>query len=88
MNPLVQKRAFGRIAPGKADKLVGYKKDMIHLGSGVYPIIRPEAGGLVEGVVIQVTPVELKLIDQYEGDTYQRKKVRLVSGRQVWVYGE
>jgi hypothetical protein len=30
----------------------------------------------------------LKLIDQYEGDTYQRKKVRLVSGRQVWVYGE
>jgi len=86
MNPLVQQRVFGRTAPGEADKLVGYRKDLIHLGSGVYPIIRPEAGAVVEGMVIQVTRAELKLMDRYEGPAYQRVRVTLVGGREAWVY--
>jgi gamma-glutamylcyclotransferase (GGCT)/AIG2-like uncharacterized protein YtfP len=88
MNPLVQQRVFGRTAVGKADKLVGYKKDLIYLGSGVYPIIKPEAGSSVEGMVIEVTQAELKLIDWYEGKVYQRKKARLASGQPAWVYAE
>ncbi len=88
MNPLVQKRVFGRITLGELDRLVGYRKDLIRLGSGVYPIIRPQARGLVEGMVIQVTLAELKLIDQYEGNIYQRKRVKLASGRETWVYAE
>jgi gamma-glutamylcyclotransferase (GGCT)/AIG2-like uncharacterized protein YtfP len=88
MNPLVQQRVFGRTAPGVADRLVGYRKDLIHLGSGVYPIIRPEAGAVVEGFVIHVTAAELALIDYYEGNAYRRKKVTLVSGRKAWVYAE
>lgn len=86
MNPLVQQRVFGRTAPGEADRLVGFRKDLIHLGSGVYPIIRPEAGAVVEGMVIQVTPAELKLIDRYEGPAYRRVRVTLVSRREAWVY--
>jgi gamma-glutamylcyclotransferase (GGCT)/AIG2-like uncharacterized protein YtfP len=86
MNPLVQQRVFGRTVPGQTDRLVGYKKDLIHLGSGVYPIIRPEVGGVVEGMVIQVTPAELALIDRYEGPAYRRIRVKLVSGREAWVY--
>jgi len=88
MNPLVQQRVFGRTAAGKTDKLAGYKKDLIHLGSGIYPIIKPEAGSSVAGIVIQVTPAELKLIDCYEGNAYRRQKVRLVSGWRAWVYAE
>lgn len=72
--------------PGEADRLVGFRKDLIHLGSGVYPIIRPEAGGVVEGMVIEVTAAELKLIDRYEGPVYRRVQVTLVSGQEAWVY--
>jgi gamma-glutamylcyclotransferase (GGCT)/AIG2-like uncharacterized protein YtfP len=86
MNPLVQQRVFGRTAPGEADRLTGYRKDLIHLGSGVFPIIRPKGDGVVEGMIIQVTPEELKLIDRYEGLAYRRVRVGLVSGREAWVY--
>ena len=76
------------VRAGQPDTLAGYKKYSIRLATGIYPIIRPEAGGLVEGLVIQITPAELALIDHYEGDAYQRKKVTLVSGRWAWVYQE
>ncbi|HEX9924832.1 MAG TPA: gamma-glutamylcyclotransferase family protein [Anaerolineae bacterium] len=86
MDPPVQRMVFGRIVCGQPDTLSGYEKDQIDLGAGVYPIIRQKIGGTVEGLVITVTPAELKLIDDYEGSTYQRKKVELASGRQAWVY--
>lgn len=84
----VQQKVLGRVAAGQPDRLAGYKKYKIKLGRHVYPIIKPEAGGLVEGAVLAVTPTELKRIDQYEGQAYQRKKVTLASGRQAWVYQE
>jgi gamma-glutamylcyclotransferase (GGCT)/AIG2-like uncharacterized protein YtfP len=86
MEPDVQKRVFGRTALGKPDTLTGYKKCSIRLGSSVYPIIKSEAGSAVEGIVIEVTLAELKLIDRYETDVYRRKKVMLASGRWAWVY--
>ncbi|MFN8454061.1 MAG: gamma-glutamylcyclotransferase family protein [Anaerolineae bacterium] len=66
--------------------MAGYYKDYIRPGSGVYPIVRSEPGGVVEGRLLQVTPAELQLIDRYEGATYRRVRVRLVSGREAWVY--
>lgn len=86
MNPMIQQRVFGRVTPGEAEALAGYGKDYIRLGSGVYPIIRPEPGGVVEGRLLQVTAAELRLIDRYEGATYRRVRVRLVSGKEAWVY--
>ena len=89
MDPVVQNRVFGRVAPGKRDTLPDYRKDRIRLGYGlVYPIIRPEIGSAVEGLVFYVTPGELALIDAYEGIVYRRKKVTLMSGQQAWVYQE
>jgi gamma-glutamylcyclotransferase (GGCT)/AIG2-like uncharacterized protein YtfP len=86
LEPAIQKRVFGRITSGQPDKLAGYKKDCVWLAGNEYPIIRPKAGGIIEGAVLSVTLAELALIDQYEGDAYQRHKVRLVSGQQAWVY--
>ncbi|MBI1876630.1 MAG: gamma-glutamylcyclotransferase, partial [Chloroflexi bacterium] len=41
MDPVVQQRVFGRVAPNERDRLVGYRKDQIRLGYGiVYPIIQ------------------------------------------------
>lgn len=86
LKPSVQEMVFGRTTPGHPDKLAGYKKHQIQLGQNVYPIIKPAAGGTVEGAVLTVTPMELKLIDRYEGSVYQRQKVKLVSGQHAWVY--
>jgi gamma-glutamylcyclotransferase (GGCT)/AIG2-like uncharacterized protein YtfP len=88
MEPLVQRKVLGQTVSGQPDTLAGYEKNQLDLGGGVYPIIRRKAGGSVAGLVITVTPAELKLIDVYEGDAYQREKVELASGRRAWVYQE
>jgi gamma-glutamylcyclotransferase (GGCT)/AIG2-like uncharacterized protein YtfP len=88
MDPLVQRRIIGRTTTGKRDTLTGYRKGSIQLGSGVYSIVRPHGGSSVEGVVIKITPAELRLIDRYESDAYQRKEVMLVGGQRAWVYQE
>jgi gamma-glutamylcyclotransferase (GGCT)/AIG2-like uncharacterized protein YtfP len=86
--PRVQKKVLGRTVPGELNTLADYKKCSIQLGRRIYPAIRSEVGSSVEGLVIAVTPAELKQIDRYETDAYQRKKVTLTSGRQAWVYQE
>lgn len=86
LKPSVQKMVFGRTTSGRPDKLAGYKKHRIQLGRNVYPIIKPAADGTVDGLVLTVTPTELKVIDRYEGRAYQRQKVTLVSGQRAWVY--
>ncbi len=82
----VQLAVLGRVVAGTPDKLAGYKKAGIRLEGQLYPIIKPAAGSVVAGLVIAVSPAELKLIDDYEGEAYRRTRVTLVSGRQVWVY--
>jgi gamma-glutamylcyclotransferase (GGCT)/AIG2-like uncharacterized protein YtfP len=86
IDPFIQQHVFGRVTLGEADVLASYKKETIRLDGGLYPIIRPEVDGRVEGRLLQLSPVELALIDQYEGTDYRRIKVSLVSGRQAWVY--
>ena len=69
-----------------SDKLTEYRKSSIRLGDRDYPIVEPEAGSSVEGLVITVSPTELSRIDHYEGENYRRTRVTLVSGRRAWVY--
>jgi gamma-glutamylcyclotransferase (GGCT)/AIG2-like uncharacterized protein YtfP len=84
--PRVQFLVFGRVTPGKPDTLAGYRQASIRLGGRVFPIIKPEAGNSVEGMVISVSPAELEQIDRYEGQAYRRQKVTLGSGQKAWVY--
>ena len=86
MDPTVQLAVFGRAIRGRPDTLADFEKSSIRLGGRVYPIIKPESGSSVKGLVISVTPAELAHIDQYEGEAYRRKKVNLISGKKVWVY--
>jgi gamma-glutamylcyclotransferase (GGCT)/AIG2-like uncharacterized protein YtfP len=85
-DPAVQRAVFGRVVEGKPDSLGGYTKSHITLDGTVYPIIRPDLQVSVEGLLIEVTPYELTLIDRYEGDEYQRVPVTLNSGQAAWVY--
>ena len=85
-DPTVQQAVFGRVVTGKPDTLEGFVKGEISLGGMVYPIIQPDSTSQIEGLVIEVTPHELAVIDRYEGSDYQRVQVTLKSGQRAWVY--
>ena len=42
----------------------------------------------VEGMAYKITSLELKKVDVYEGDGYERHKVVLASGKTAWAYME
>jgi len=79
---------IGRVAIATPDKLLGYeyKDEVVVSGGETYPGIE-ECGELsVEGVVYDVYPEELTLLDQHEGGRYERKRVRLESDIDAFVY--
>ena len=84
--PPVEKKIIGRVLKLHHDVLKGFKKTKAKLEGGVYFIISPNKKSSVCGFIISITPSELKKIDCYEGKDYKRVKVKLVSGKQVWVY--
>ncbi|MBI2543157.1 MAG: gamma-glutamylcyclotransferase [Candidatus Aenigmarchaeota archaeon] len=85
-SPKIQKSVFGRITKGRPDVLEGYKKSKIMIDKKRYPILIPNKRSLVKGLVISVTPDELKTIDKYETDSYKRTQIVLKSGKIAWVY--
>ena len=83
---LTQEKVFGRVIEGNPDVLQDYSLSAIDIQGSTYPIAIPKQGSSIQGEVIEVNPAELKLIDEWETDTYQRTKVTLKSGKQAWVY--
>ncbi len=82
----VQRNVFGRVASSVPDSLEGFRMSLIAQGGATYPIILPEADGVIDGLVLEVTTEELALIDRYETEDYKRVRVTLVSGTEAWVY--
>jgi gamma-glutamylcyclotransferase (GGCT)/AIG2-like uncharacterized protein YtfP len=85
-DPAVQQAVFGRVVEGRPESLEGYSTKPITIGGTVYLNLWPDPDGSVEGLVIEVAPQELALIDRYEGDDYQRIQVTLTSRKVAWVY--
>jgi gamma-glutamylcyclotransferase (GGCT)/AIG2-like uncharacterized protein YtfP len=50
--------------------------------------IVPDPGGIVDGLVFEVTPTELRRLDLYErvGERYERIRVGLADGTAAWAY--
>ncbi|MEK7195371.1 MAG: gamma-glutamylcyclotransferase family protein [Patescibacteria group bacterium] len=86
INPEVQKNVLGRVADGVPDALIGYKKSEIEVEGKEYPLIVPDEGEKVGGLVINVADRELEKIDEYETAVYKRKSVVLERGISAWVY--
>ena len=73
---------IGRALDGVADTLVGFRRyDLL-----AYPVILPAPEDTVEGLVVTITPEELAKFDEYEGSSYIRVRVTLLSNLEVWVY--
>ena len=93
----VQLSTFGRKLDGNADALIGYRLRMIQITdqefvatSGAEYHRNLEFNGdttdVVEGTVFAVTEDELKQVDAYEPDGYERVLANLRSGTEAWIY--
>lgn len=82
----IQKQVFGRSVEGVKDILENYSKSHIKIENKIFPAIIQNLNSTLKGKIISITQRELKLIDDYETNAYQRKKVILKSGKKVWVY--
>ncbi len=93
----VQLELFGRRLAGHMDYLLGYEQSRARVadpefarksGKTQHAILRPttDPSARVEGMALEVTDAELKVIDAYEPVEYQRVLANLASGATTWVY--
>lgn len=84
--PTVQQVVFGRSIMGMPDTLTGFRKAEIMLGLHRYPIAVRDVDSQIDGLLLELTPEELKRGDEYETIAYERIRVKLKSGIEAWVY--
>ena len=88
----VQENIFGRILTGTPETLVGYtlKKIQIEEEFGIvnYPIIEEthNSEDTINGMVYEISNIELRQADLYEGVHYKRVEVQLQSNQKAWAY--
>jgi len=84
----VQHATFGRTLDGAHDELAGWR--VVPASPPGIPhanAIRSQAAARVAGTAYLVTDAELSAADEYEKrDGYVRVAVRLVSGKEGWIY--
>ncbi len=91
-NDDIQETIFGRQLQGTPEILIGYviKEIQIEEEFGIvhYPIImetnNPE--DTINGIVYEITSIDLRQADLYEGLHYKRVEVHLQSNEMAWAY--
>lgn len=89
MTPAVMRAVIGRVPPHAPAVLPGYRR--YGLRGRVYPVVVPERGASVAGVLYTgLSPRELARLDRYEDAFYRRVEVtvRDAAGRErrAWCY--
>ncbi|RSS35078.1 hypothetical protein EF912_36440 [Streptomyces sp. WAC07061] len=95
MDPKVQTALFGQVVPSRPASLAGYATRSLKItdpdviaasGLDVHLILERRIGGVVDGVVLELTDEQLAAADGYEVDDYARRRVLLASGESAWAY--
>ncbi len=83
----VQLGVFSRPLVGFQDELRNYRLSDIKVANR-YPTLEHtgSATDKIIGKVYTLTPEELIKADAYEGEAYERKEIKLASGKKAWVY--
>ena len=96
-DPAVQQRLFGRLVPGHADAIPGFRLGTVTIaddtvvatsGTAVH-LVADETGDAadrVEGTVLHLTPSELAVADAYETADYRRVSATQASGGTAFLY--
>jgi len=87
-NPKIQQRVIGRALTGIPATLKGYKNSKIKIEEKSYSVFFPGENKSVRGLILSITEKELKFIDNYETNAYQRKKAFLDNGEKMWVFAK
>lgn len=93
----VQLSVFGRRLEGHRDVLPGYELKLVEVkdfdfvresGKAMHKMLQFNGGhaSRIEGMVYEVSEVELRVADDYEPEPWQRILTDLESGSQAWVY--
>lgn len=93
----VQLATFGRRLEGKADALVGFRRQSLRIldrevvrlsGKDVHAIVvhTGAESDTVDGAVFEVSMREVEAADKYEVEQYCRVPTVLRSGTRAWVY--
>jgi gamma-glutamylcyclotransferase (GGCT)/AIG2-like uncharacterized protein YtfP len=78
--PELLAQVVGRSWPGSRAELPGYRR--YRLQGKSYPAVVAEAAARVVGLFYpDVTPLELELLDSYEGELYERRLVTVQLGQ-------
>ncbi len=87
MDPDTRADVIGRSLPYmEPDSLTGFSVDSIDIEGMAYPALVPDGHNIVHGGIIILHEDELKSLDEYETDAYKRQMVRLMSGKEAWVF--
>lgn len=82
----VQRKVIGREINSSKDALKGYKLTKTMINNEIYPAIIRDDKSKVYGELLKLDIEDLKKIDDYEGNDYDRTKILLESGLTAWVY--
>ena len=86
--PEIQEKLLRRTLIGVSDTLLDYelKIGVVEIDGEKFDAATDKPGERINGVVYELSKDELHKIDQYEGKSYKRIKVNLLSGVESWVY--
>ncbi|MBN2610300.1 MAG: gamma-glutamylcyclotransferase [Bacteroidales bacterium] len=87
-NPEKRKSIILRETNIEEDFLTGFRVEMVKLNGIFYPaaIHEPLSRDKIRGATFMVSEAELEKLDVYESDAYKRIRVKLLSGKQSWLY--
>ena len=90
----IQMQVFNKLLTGTPDQLLGYKlKDLKieeEFGIEDYFVAIPSENlsDSIDGIVYDISELDLAKADQFESNAYQRTKITLKSGTIAWIYIE
>jgi gamma-glutamylcyclotransferase (GGCT)/AIG2-like uncharacterized protein YtfP len=92
----VQLELFGRKLKGIKDAVEGYRLSTIEIKDESVVskseqtqhliAVTGTMNDIIRGMVLEITPQELKVADEYETEDYMRVQVQLESGNRAWMY--
>ena len=85
-SPKIQKQILGKIYKSKKDTLIGFTADSVEIENKSYLALIPNPQMETEGEVIEVQETDLKKLDKYETNAYERVEITLKSGTKSYVY--
>lgn len=89
LSPEVRETVFGRPVPYmQPDTISGFEIKGVSIDNFSYPALIRNKTSMVHGGIILIHEDELRLLDEYETDSYGRIFTRLMSGKEAWVYAK